>query len=115
MSSLVSKKSSLSNLFFCLSGRNPKARTSNLPRECIRHFFPTRKCFVFDWPTNDKELLYNIENVSEDQLDPKFLKQTNNFCSYIFTNAKIKTLKEGIMVTGNRESLFPDSMGVDVC
>ncbi|ELR57842.1 Guanylate-binding protein 6 [Bos mutus] len=92
----------LENALKLIPGRNPKAKTSNLPRECIRHFFPTRKCFVFDWPTNDKELLHNIENVSEDQLDPKFLKQTNNFCSYIFTNAKIKTLKEGIMVTGNR-------------
>ncbi|XP_052493084.1 guanylate-binding protein 6-like [Budorcas taxicolor] len=92
----------LENALKLIPGKNPKARTSNLPRECIRHFFPTRKCFVFGWPTNDKELLYNIENVSEDQLDPKFLEQTNNFCSYIFTNAKIKTLKEGIMVTGNR-------------
>ncbi|KAI4549342.1 hypothetical protein MG293_001672 [Ovis ammon polii] len=92
----------LENALKLIPGKNPKARTSNLPRECIRHFFPTRKCFVFDWPTNEKELLYNIENVSEDQLDPKFLEQTNNFCSYIFTNAKIKTLKEGIMVTGNR-------------
>ncbi|XP_069452979.1 guanylate-binding protein 6-like isoform X4 [Ovis canadensis] len=92
----------LENALKLIPGKNPKARTSNLPRECIRHFFPTRKCFVFCWPTNEKELLYNIENVSEDQLDPKFLEQTNNFCSYIFTNAKIKTLKEGIMVTGNR-------------
>ncbi|KAF4021605.1 hypothetical protein G4228_013000 [Cervus hanglu yarkandensis] len=92
----------LENALKLIPGRNPKARTSNLPRECIRHFFPTRKCFVFDWPTNKKELLYNIENVSEDQLDPKFLRQTKNFCSYIFTNAKVKTLKEGITVTGNR-------------
>ena len=88
---------------------------SNLCRECIREFFPTRKCFVFDRPTNDKKLLADIENASENQLNPKFQEKTKEFCSYIFTNAKIKTLKEGIMVTGNRESLFPDSMGVDVC
>ncbi|XP_067582927.1 guanylate-binding protein 6-like isoform X4 [Pseudorca crassidens] len=92
----------LENALKLIPGKNPKAQTSNLPRECIRHFFPTRKCFVFDRPTNDKELLADIENVSEDQLDPKFLEQTNNFCSYIFTNAKTKTLREGITVTGNR-------------
>ncbi|XP_059881143.1 guanylate-binding protein 6-like isoform X1 [Delphinus delphis] len=92
----------LENALKLIPGKNPKAQTSNLPRECIRHFFPTRKCFVFDRPTNDKELLADIENVSEDQLDPKFLEQTKNFCSYIFTNAKTKTLREGITVTGNR-------------
>ncbi|XP_057569679.1 guanylate-binding protein 6 [Hippopotamus amphibius kiboko] len=92
----------LENALKLIPGKNPKVQTSNLPRECIRHFFPTRKCFVFDRPTNDKELLANIENVSEDQLDPKFQEQTNNFCSYIFTNARTKTLREGIAVTGNR-------------
>ncbi|XP_058896529.1 guanylate-binding protein 6-like isoform X2 [Kogia breviceps] len=92
----------LENALKLIPGKNPKAQASNLPRECIRHFFPTRKCFVFDRPTNDKELLADIENVSEDQLDPKFLEQTNNFCSYIYTNAKPKTLREGITVTGNR-------------
>ncbi|XP_007120127.1 guanylate-binding protein 6 isoform X2 [Physeter macrocephalus] len=92
----------LENALKLIPGKNPKAQASNLPRECIRHFFPTRKCFVFDRPTNAKELLADIENVSEDQLDPKFLEQTSNFCSYIFTNAKTKTLREGITVTGNR-------------
>ncbi|XP_074208199.1 guanylate-binding protein 6-like [Camelus bactrianus] len=37
---------------------------------------------------------------SEDQLDPKFQEQTKKFCSYIFTEARTKTLTEGIMVTG---------------
>ncbi|XP_032103702.1 guanylate-binding protein 6-like [Sapajus apella] len=92
----------LENALKLIQGGNPKAQMSNLPRECIRHFFPRRKCFVFDRPTNDKDLLANIEKVSEKQLDPKFLEQTNIFCSYIFTHARTKTLKEGIMITGNR-------------
>ncbi|KAL4667727.1 hypothetical protein H8959_006416 [Pygathrix nigripes] len=85
-----------------IQGKNPKVQTSNLPRECIRLFFPKRKCFVFDRPTHDKDLLANIEKVSEKQLDPKFQEQTNIFCSYIFTHARSKTLREGITVTGNR-------------
>lgn len=92
-------------LFFSHSlGNNPKAQKSNLARECIRNFFPERKCFVFDRPTNNRDDLLKLENLSEDQLDPQFQKQTHDFCSYVFTNAKVKTLKEGIVVTGNRES-----------
>uniref|UniRef100_A0A8C4MX08 Guanylate binding protein family member 6 n=1 Tax=Equus asinus asinus TaxID=83772 RepID=A0A8C4MX08_EQUAS len=41
-------------------------------------------------------------NVSENELDSKFQEQINKFCSYIFTHARPKTLREGIMVTGNR-------------
>ncbi|XP_072813468.1 guanylate-binding protein 6 [Vicugna pacos] len=92
----------LENALKLIPGKNPKAQTSNLTRECIRQFFPRRKCFVFDRPTNDKEILANIGMVSEDQLDPKFQEQTKNFCSYIFADARIKTLTEGIMVTGKR-------------
>lgn len=56
-----------------------------------------------------------MENMREDQLDPQFLEQTNNFCSYIFTHAKTKTLREGIVVTGNRESPFHISVGANKC
>ncbi|KAK1339825.1 hypothetical protein QTO34_018382 [Cnephaeus nilssonii] len=92
----------LENALKLVPGMNPKALISNLPRECIRHFFPRRKCFVFDRPTNDKKLLANIEKVADNQLDPNFKEETKNFCSYIFTQGRTKTLREGIMVTGKR-------------
>ncbi|XP_052054784.1 guanylate-binding protein 6-like [Apodemus sylvaticus] len=92
----------LENALKLISGDHPRIQASNLPRECIRCFFPKRKCFVFDRPTHDKELLQKLETVSEDQLDPKFWEGTKAFVSYIFTYAKIKTLREGIKVTGNR-------------
>uniref|UniRef100_A0A286XKX7 GB1/RHD3-type G domain-containing protein n=1 Tax=Cavia porcellus TaxID=10141 RepID=A0A286XKX7_CAVPO len=92
----------LQNALKLIKGNNPKAQKSNLARECIRNFFPERKCFVFDRPTNNRDDLLKLENLSEDQLDPQFQKQTHDFCSYVFTNAKVKTLKEGIVVTGNR-------------
>ncbi|XP_019517347.1 PREDICTED: guanylate-binding protein 6-like isoform X1 [Hipposideros armiger] len=92
----------LENALKLIPGRNPKIQMSNLPRECIRRFFPKRKCFVFDRPTNDKEILANIENVTETQLDPEFQEQTKNFCSYIFNQARTKTLREGINVNGKR-------------
>ncbi|KAK7816452.1 hypothetical protein U0070_007869, partial [Myodes glareolus] len=92
----------LENALKLIPGNSTRIQASNLPRECIRRFFPKRKCFVFDRPTNDKELLCKIETVSEDQLDPKFQEQMRAFVSYIFIEAKIKTLREGIKVTGNR-------------
>ncbi|XP_012371138.1 guanylate-binding protein 6-like [Octodon degus] len=85
------------------------AQASNSTRECIRKFFPKRKCFVFGWPTNNNSLLANIENVREDQLDPKFLEQTKTFCSYVLTHEKSKTLREGIVVTGNRLGALVES------
>ncbi|XP_055979139.1 guanylate-binding protein 6-like [Sorex fumeus] len=94
----------LENALKLSRGRNPQIERSNSTKECTRDFFPKRKCFVFNWPVQNKDLLANIENVPKNQLDPQFLEQTKNFCSYIFTNARIKTLKEGVIVTGKRMS-----------
>uniref|UniRef100_A0A8C9B0N8 GB1/RHD3-type G domain-containing protein n=1 Tax=Prolemur simus TaxID=1328070 RepID=A0A8C9B0N8_PROSS len=81
---------------------NPQIQNSNMPREYIRHFFPKRKCFIFDWPTSDKKLLQHVEEVPEDQQHCSFQEQSKNFCSYIFTFTKTKRLREGIIVTGKR-------------
>ncbi|XP_004603672.2 guanylate-binding protein 6-like [Sorex araneus] len=99
---LVTEDGYLENALKLIQSKNPKIEASNISRECIRHFFPERKCFVFDRPIHDKNLLANIENVPENQLDPQFLEQTKKFCSYIFTNARTKMLKEGVIVTGKR-------------
>ena len=46
-----------------------------------------------------------------------FQVQSKNFYSCIFTKAKIETLGEGIIVTGNGESLLLQhaSLGFSVC
>ncbi|XP_012516553.1 PREDICTED: guanylate-binding protein 4-like [Propithecus coquereli] len=92
----------LENALKLIPGKNPRIHNSNMPRECIRRFFPKRKCFVFDRPTSNTKNLCHIEEVPEDQLERNFRVQSENFCSYIFTHAKTKTLREGIIVTGNR-------------
>ncbi|XP_036612978.1 guanylate-binding protein 4-like [Trichosurus vulpecula] len=92
----------LENALKLSNAKNPKVQMANLPRECIRKFFPKRKCFTFDRPTNDKSLLAHLEDVQESQLEPAFKDQADNFCSYIFSNAKPKTLSGGIIVNGNR-------------
>ncbi|KAJ1063719.1 hypothetical protein K5549_005486 [Capra hircus] len=80
----------------------PQMQNFNLPRESIRKFFPKRKCFVFDRPASNKKQLLHLEEMPDNQLDENFQKQSKDFCSYIYTHAKTKTLKEGITVTGKR-------------
>uniref|UniRef100_A0A4W2F547 Guanylate-binding protein 4-like n=1 Tax=Bos indicus x Bos taurus TaxID=30522 RepID=A0A4W2F547_BOBOX len=90
----------LENALTLIPGKDPKVQNSNMTRECIRKFFPKRKCFVFDRPTNDRKLLLRVTELSDNQLDVNFQKQSKDFCSYIFTRAKPKTLRGGITVTG---------------
>ncbi|XP_066561993.1 guanylate-binding protein 1 [Amia ocellicauda] len=71
----------------------------NLPRECIRKYFPTRKCFVFDQPTSPRKM-WKIEELSDSDLNADFVQQAKEFCQYIYNEAKIKTIKEGITATG---------------
>ncbi|KAM8998755.1 guanylate-binding protein 4 [Sarcophilus harrisii] len=92
----------LENALKLSKGKNPRVELANLPRECIRKFFPKRKCFTFDRPTNDKSLLACLEDVPDQELEPSFRTQTDSFCTYIFSNAKPKTLSGGIMINGNR-------------
>ncbi|KAM8998763.1 guanylate-binding protein 6 isoform X3 [Sarcophilus harrisii] len=92
----------LENALKLSKGNDSKVELINLPRECIRKFFPKRKCFTFDRPTNDKSLLAHLQDVQESQLEASFRNQTDNFCSYIFSNAKPKTLSGGITINGNR-------------
>ncbi|XP_047382624.1 guanylate-binding protein 4-like [Sciurus carolinensis] len=92
----------LENALKLISGENQKIQNSNMSRECIRYFFPKRKCFVFDRPTNDRNHLSHIDEVPQNQLKRTFVEQSKNFCTYVYTNAKTKTLRGGILVTGNR-------------
>ncbi|MBN3304675.1 GBP1 protein, partial [Amia calva] len=52
-------------------GHNKSSQQYNLPRECIRNYFPTRKCFVF-----------------------------THFSNHTFAHAQTKTMKGGYTVTG---------------
>ncbi|NP_001306110.1 guanylate-binding protein 3 isoform 4 [Homo sapiens] len=86
-------------------GTSQKDKNFNLPRLCIRKFFPKKKCFVFDLPIHRRKLA-QLEKLQDEELDPEFVQQVADFCSYIFSNSKTKTLSGGIKVNGPRlESL----------
>ncbi|KAM9241774.1 LOW QUALITY PROTEIN: guanylate-binding protein 1-like [Dugong dugon] len=76
-----------------------KDKNFNLPRLCIQKFFPKKKCFIFDRPTHRKQLA-KLETLQDDELDPEFVQQVAEFCSYIFSHSEIKTLSGGIKVNG---------------
>ena len=75
----------------------------NESRKCIRKFFPEKKCFVFDRPT-DKMSLSKLETITEGDLSKEFVEQVGEFTSYIFSSAKVKTLSGGLKVDGPRKS-----------
>ncbi|XP_043936647.1 guanylate-binding protein 1-like isoform X2 [Protopterus annectens] len=81
-------------------GYGAKVQKYNFPRQCIRSYFPSRKCFVFERPVSCVEKLRKLEEVSENELETSFVKQAKEFCHYVFETAKTKTLHGGHNVTG---------------
>ncbi|XP_044528174.1 guanylate-binding protein 7-like [Gracilinanus agilis] len=90
-------------------GKCPRDQMANLLRGCIKKFFPERKCFTFGFPMNNILLLKHLERVHDSDLDAKFRDQASNFCSYIFSNAKPKTLSGGIIINGNRLGMLVET------
>ncbi|KAM4026516.1 guanylate-binding protein 1-like [Anomaloglossus baeobatrachus] len=78
------------------------AQDRNRARKTIKNFFPKRKCFVFDFPSSDKEVLSTIDQISETKLQPEFVEQTTKFCQFILDEVPEKRLKGGIALTGSR-------------
>ncbi|XP_077192898.1 guanylate-binding protein 1-like [Paroedura picta] len=71
----------------------------NLPCECIRLFFPTRKCFTFDRPTNGKNL-HRLEEMEESELEAEFVQQVRQFCHHVYETSNPKTIPGGHVVNG---------------
>uniref|UniRef100_A0A8D0EXI1 Guanylate binding protein family member 6 n=1 Tax=Strix occidentalis caurina TaxID=311401 RepID=A0A8D0EXI1_STROC len=72
----------------------------NQTRECIRQYFPERKCFVFDQPAHKRDLV-RLEELQDDEIDVEFQQQLEKFCSYIWEKSPLKTIPGGYIITGN--------------
>ncbi|XP_067831344.1 guanylate-binding protein 1-like [Heptranchias perlo] len=95
----VSSDEYLDNALRLRHGSSETVQDYNLPRECIREYFPTRKCFVFDRP-GGKEVMRNMDLIADSGLDPAFVNQARAFVTYVYSTAQIKRLKGGHMVNG---------------
>ncbi|XP_034976215.1 guanylate-binding protein 1-like [Zootoca vivipara] len=71
----------------------------DLAKKCIRQYFPSRKCFVFDRPASRRDL-EELEDLPESKLNPDFLVQVQHFCRYIHEQAQAKVIQGGHTVTG---------------
>eukprot|EP00069_Balaena_mysticetus_P006476 bmy_18638T0 len=102
---LITADEYLENSLRPKQGTDQHLQNFNLPRLCIQKFFPIKKCFIFDLPTHRKKLA-QLETLHNDDLDPEFVQQVADFCSYIFSHSKTKTLSGDIKVNGSHlESL----------
>ncbi|XP_016329534.1 guanylate-binding protein 1-like [Sinocyclocheilus anshuiensis] len=81
-------------------GVSKKIRDYNLPGECIKRYFPSRKCFVFPFPANSHQDMTRLEILQDQDLAQQFLEVTGHFCDYMFVNSDVKRLKGGHIVTG---------------
>ncbi|XP_012657155.1 guanylate-binding protein 5 [Otolemur garnettii] len=97
---LITADEYLENSLRLKEGSDQTIQKFNLPRLCIQKFFPIKKCFIFDLPTQQKKLAH-LETLHDDELDSEFVQQVAEFCSYIFSCSMIKTLPGGIKVNGS--------------
>lgn len=88
--------------FLFTKGQSAKVQQYNLPRSCLRNYFSPRWCFVFERPASGDKMR-RMEELTDADLEPAFVEQAKEFCDHVFNEAKTKTLKQGLKVTGRRE------------
>ena len=64
----------------------------NLPRECIRNYFPSRKCFTFPQPVVGRDELKRLETVPTSQLDKEFVQVSQQYADYILRHTTPKSV-----------------------
>ncbi|XP_044846577.1 guanylate-binding protein 1-like [Mauremys mutica] len=89
-------------------GRNREVMEYNLPRQCIRDYFPTRKCFVFIRPASERDMK-QLESLPDSALQPEFLEQLDKFCQYVLRESKVKMLKGGHHINGRMFGMLAQS------
>uniref|UniRef100_A0A8C8SPN0 GB1/RHD3-type G domain-containing protein n=1 Tax=Pelusios castaneus TaxID=367368 RepID=A0A8C8SPN0_9SAUR len=75
-------------------GHGKEVAVYNTTRDCLRNYFPTRKCFVF-MPPVPGEQMSQLAALPDSALHPQFLVQTSRFCEYVFQESQVKTIPGG--------------------
>ncbi|XP_053389809.1 guanylate-binding protein 1-like, partial [Mercenaria mercenaria] len=71
-------------------GRGKEIEKFNRPRDCIRRYFPKRKCFTFDRP-GSRAVMKRLETARKEELSEDFLEETEIFLQYMY-NCKPKVI-----------------------
>ncbi|XP_067831560.1 guanylate-binding protein 1-like [Heptranchias perlo] len=96
---VVNQDEYLEHALLLKKGTSKKVMEYNLPRQCIRNFFPKRKCFVFSRPVVGCNL-HVMEHIPEHQIDVSFVHECQRFCTYIYETSQPKSLKGGHLING---------------
>ncbi|XP_073783813.1 guanylate-binding protein 4 [Danio rerio] len=81
------------------TGNSVQVKNYNLPRECIRKYFPSRKCFTFPFPSHPDRVC-DLESLDPAEISDRFLEVSDRFCQFINEQSPVKLLKDGHTVTG---------------
>ncbi|XP_028669320.1 guanylate-binding protein 1-like isoform X2 [Erpetoichthys calabaricus] len=81
------------------NGTDEKTEKFNTVRRSIRNYFPKRKCFGFVCPTT-RSKRKRLDELLDEELDAEFVKEFELFSSYIYEEAKTKTVEGVHKVTG---------------
>ncbi|XP_023663426.2 guanylate-binding protein 7-like isoform X1 [Paramormyrops kingsleyae] len=95
----VTEEQYLEHALTLKKGNDKKTVAYNLPRECIRNYFPERRCFAFETPAAPEKMAH-LESMDENQLSSSFKAVTLKFCNYIYNESSVKKVKGGLPVTG---------------
>ncbi|XP_015264391.1 PREDICTED: guanylate-binding protein 1-like, partial [Gekko japonicus] len=96
---LITEDKYLESALKLQKGNTEPIQKCNVSRICIRKFFPSRKCFTFDRPANKRKLHW-LEELVEEDLEPDFLKQVNDFCEHVWNTSRSKMVPGGWVVSG---------------
>uniref|UniRef100_H2ZS93 GB1/RHD3-type G domain-containing protein n=1 Tax=Latimeria chalumnae TaxID=7897 RepID=H2ZS93_LATCH len=77
-------------------GMTESIRECNFRRECIRDFFPYRKCFTFPRPIDSKNLKH-LDKIPDNELIKDFVEVSKKFCNYIYDSAKPKRVQGAVL------------------
>ncbi|XP_023994195.1 guanylate-binding protein 1 [Salvelinus sp. IW2-2015] len=89
----------LENSLQLKKGTGKKVSDYNVPRECIRNYFPSRKCFVFPSPTTPDNM-HRLDSMDNAELSESFREVADTFCRFIFQESRTKTVIGGHTLTG---------------
>ncbi|XP_041032694.1 guanylate-binding protein 1-like [Carcharodon carcharias] len=104
---VVNQDDYLEHALLLKKGNSKKVMEYNLPRQCIRNFFPKRKCFVFVRPVARD--LHTVEHIPEQKLDQSFVQECQRFCKYVHETSQVKCLKGGHVITGRMLGMLASS------
>uniref|UniRef100_UPI00358EE1DD guanylate-binding protein 2-like n=1 Tax=Myxine glutinosa TaxID=7769 RepID=UPI00358EE1DD len=81
-------------------GNTRECRSFNEQRELLEQYFPNRRCLAFPPPASPEDMQH-LENISEDQINQRFLKTADDFKKFVLLKTPVKNI-QGTVMNGKR-------------